>query len=571
MNGSRVQLSRSLIWIFPILFFIGFYFYPMGSIFWRTFGSAAREIPAHQVNWTITEKAIGFTFYQAALSTFCTLLIGLPAALLFGRYSFRGKKVLRIFSTLPFILPTVVVAAGFNALIGPNGWLNLMLMQILHISSSPIKLLNSVPAIVIAHVFYNTSIVIRVVGGAWEQLDRKIENAARMLGASPWNVFWKITLPLLMPATLSAAILVFLFDFTSFGVILMMGGAKYTTIEVEIYIQTMQFLNLRMAGMLSMIQLAFSMLLTFLSLKLGKGKHIPLVPVIAGEGLKKADRMIEKLFITVTVGLLLIFLVSPTMALLLRSFLSFSGSASANQYQPMHFTLEHFLGLSTNDRRSLFFVPPIAAIKNSMLYAVASMTISVLLGSIISFGNSQKGRSKRWLDLLIMLPLGTSAVTLGLGYLTVFSTSPGSIRWYPVLIPIAHAIISLPFVVRIIQPAIQAIPTNLHDAARTLGVSKKRLWREIDLPLIKSSLISAAIYAFSISLGEFGATSFLSRPEYPTMPLAIFRYLNLPGADNYGKAMAMAAILLLVCGVGFAMIERLQRNRSGLDGKRYDA
>jgi thiamine transport system permease protein len=565
MNASRIRASKQLIWILPILFFIGFYFYPMGSIFWRTFGMSGNEVSAHPINWTITGKAVGFTFFQATLSTFFTLLIGLPASLLFGRFSFRGKKILRIFSTLPFILPTVVVAAGFNALIGPNGWLNLLLMNIMQISSPPIQLLNSVPAIVLAHVFYNTSIVIRVVGVAWEQLDRKIENGARMLGASPWNVFRKITLPLLMPAILAAAILVFLFDFTSFGVILMMGGAKYTTIEVEIYIQTMQFLNLRMAGMLSLIQLTFSMLLTFLSLQLGKGKQVLIVPVIAGEGLKKADRTIEKIFITITAGVLMVFLVSPTVALLLRSFLSFTGTTSTNGFQKMRFTLEHFLGLSINDRQSLFFVPPIAAVKNSMLYAVASMAISVLLGSIISFGNSRNSRSKRWLNLLIMLPLGTSSVTLGLGYLTVFSSSPGSIRWYPVLIPIAHAIISLPFVVRIIQPAIQAIQTNLYDAAMTLGVPEKKLWREIDLPLIRGPLISAAIYAFSISLGEFGATSFLSRPEYPTMPLAIFRYLNLPGTDNYGKAMAMAAILLLICAIGFALIERLQVKRGGLD------
>jgi thiamine transport system permease protein len=537
----------------------------MVGIFWRTFGTSGNGLSDYQVNWIITGKAIGFTFLQAVASTFFTLLIGLPASLLFGRFSFSGKNVLRIFSTLPFILPTVVVAAGFNALIGPNGWINLALMNILQSSTPPIQLLNSVPAIIIAHVFYNTSIVIRVVGNAWEQLDRKIENGARMLGASPWNVFMNVTFPLLVPAILSAAILVFLFDFTSFGVILMMGGAKYTTLEVEIYIQTMQFLNLRMAGILSLIQLAFSMLLTFLSLHINKGEQVPIVPVIAGEGLKKPTRMIEKIFVTSTVFALMIFLVSPTAALLLRSVLTFSGNASLNGFQNNHLTLDHFLGLSINDRQSLFFVPPIAAVKNSILYAAASMTISVLLGSIISFGNSRNGRSRRWLDLLIMLPLGTSAVTLGLGYLTVFSSSPRSIRWYPVLIPIAHAIISLPFVIRIIQPAVQAIPKNLHDAAITLGVPKNKLWREIDLPLIKGPLISAAIYAFAISLGEFGATSFLSRPEYPTMPLAIYRYLNLPGAENYGRAMAMAAILLLICGIGFAVIERLQVMRKGLE------
>ena len=127
----------------------------------------------------------------------------------------------------------------------------------------------------------------------------------------------------------------------------------------------------------------------------------------------------------------------------------------------------------------------------------------------------------------------------------------------------AHALIALPFVIRIIQPVIDSIPKNLHEAAMTLGVPERQLWKYIDLPLIKKSLATAAIYAFAISLGEFGATSFLTRPEYPTLPIAIFRYLNLPGGENYGKAMAMAAILLIICGGGFFMIEHLQIKMKG--------
>jgi len=211
----------------------GFYVLPMASILGHAFASSSDSLFTNQINWTIAGRAVSFTFYQAFLSTFITLLVGIPSSYLFGRFSFRGKNLLKILSTLPFILPTVVVAAGFTALIGSKGWLNLFLMDILRISTPPIRLLNSLPAILIAHVFYNTSIVIRVVGTAWEQLDQKIENAARVLGATPNNVFWKITLPLLLPSVLSAAILVFLFDFTSFGVILMMGGAAFTTIEVK--------------------------------------------------------------------------------------------------------------------------------------------------------------------------------------------------------------------------------------------------------------------------------------------------------------------------------------------------
>ena len=563
MKTLENRRQWSFFWVFPILFLAGFYFLPMASILGHTFSSGSDAFSINQINWAIVGKAVGFTFYQAFLSTLITLLVGIPSAFLFGRFSFRGKNLLRILSTLPFILPTVVVAAGFNALIGPNGWLNLLIMDIMQISTPPIRLLNSVPAILIAHVFYNTSIVIRVVGTAWEQLDQKLENAARVLGAAPNNVFWKVTFPLILPSILSATILVFLFDFTSFGVILMMGGAAFTTIEVEIYIQTMQFLNLKMAGVLSLIQLSFSMLLTFLSSQFSGNRNVPIIPIVKGEGLRKPDSFFAKLFVFVLIVILVILLVSPTAALLLRSILTLSTRNSIEKIASWRLTLANYRGLFFNDRHSLFFVPPITAFRNSVLFAAASMTIALILGIMVSVSSTKNERPNQFLGFLTMLPLGTSAVTLGLGYLSAFSSIPNSIRWFPILIPIAHALIALPFVIRIIQPVIQSIPENLHEAAMTLGVPKRKLWKHVDLPLIKKSLATAAIYAFAISLGEFGATSFLTRPEYPTLPIAIFRYLNLPGGENYGKAMAMAAILLIICGGGFFMIEHLQINVKG--------
>jgi len=256
-------------------------------------------------------------------------------------------------------------------------------------------------------------------------------------------------------------------------------------------------------------------------------------------------------------------LVSPTAALLLRSILTFSSSNSIGKVASWGFTFENYRGLFFNDRHSLFFVPPITALRNSVLYATASMTTALVLGIMISVSSSRNERSNKYLDFLVMLPLGTSAVTLGLGYLSAFSSIPNSVRWFPFLIPMVHALIALPFVIRIIQPVIQSIPENLHEAAMMLGIPERQLWKYVDLPLIKKSLATAGIYAFAISLGEFGATSFLTRPEYPTLPIAIFRYLNLPGGENYGKAMAMAAILLIICGSGFLIIERLQIKAKG--------
>jgi len=222
MRMNRRRAGRPALWLLPLAFLLIFYFYPLGRVLALSISQWVRQGLAGW-NWTIVRDAVGFTRYQAALSTLLTVLLGLPAAYLFARFQFRGKEFLRVATTLPFILPTVVVAAGFNALIGPRGWLNLLLMGAFHLAQPPIAIQNTLAAILLAHVFYNLSIVIRTVAAAWEGIDARLENAARTLGASPFRVLREVTLPLLRPAILSALLLVFLFDFTSFGVILMMG------------------------------------------------------------------------------------------------------------------------------------------------------------------------------------------------------------------------------------------------------------------------------------------------------------------------------------------------------------
>jgi len=551
MRMNRRRAGRPALWLLPLAFLLIFYFYPLGRVLALSISQWVRQGLAGW-NWTIVRDAVGFTLYQAALSTLLTVLLGLPAAYLFARFQFRGKEFLRVATTLPFILPTVVVAAGFNALIGPRGWLNLLLMGAFHLAQPPIAIQNTLAAILLAHVFYNLSIVIRTVAAAWEGIDARLENAARTRGASPFRVLHEVTLPLLRPAILSALLLVFLFDFTSFGVILMMGGPQFTTLEVEIYIQTMQFLNLPLAGLLALIQLAFCMLITGTLIGTGRSMDVPLMPRVRQENLRGARGFTEKIFVVGLSAFLIILLVLPLLALTAQAFFIQSEAGG------WHFSLTFFRQLFLNPRSSIFYVPPITALRNSLLYALAASSLALVLGMLVALGASSSSRFGRWLDWLVMLPLGTSAVTFGLALFLAFGMSVSAPRWYPLLIPLAHALIALPFVLRLIEPALRSIPPNLKWAAATLGASPRRVWREVELPIIRRAAATAFVYAFAISLGEFGATSFLTRPDIPTLPIAVYRYLSLPGTLNFGQAMAMAVVLLVVCAASMFLVDRLQ-------------
>ncbi len=545
------------LWLLPLVFLGLFFFAPLGSIFRMAAQAAVEEGFAFSLVGKVL-RPLGFTFWQAGLSTLLTLLVGLPAAYVFSRYQFPGKSLLRLLTTLPFIMPTVVVAASFNALLGPRGWLNLALMDWFNLSTPPVQILNSLGAILIAHVFYNTTVVIRVVGSAWAQLDPRLEQAARVMGASPWRALREVTLPLLRPAIWAAALLVFLFDFTSFGVVLLLGGPQYATLEVEIYIQALHMLNLPVAGLLSAVQLLCTLVLTVIYSRLSQRQHIPLTPRLRGEGTMKPRTVREKLVVAMVVALLLLLLVLPLASLGLRSVARLDPERGQRGTVQTGLTLDYYQELFYNRRQSIFYVPPIEAARNSLMYAGTTVFISLGLGLLISAALSRAARVNQLLDPLIMLPLGTSAVTLGLGFIVVFNRPPLDVRSFPLLIPIAHSLVALPFVVRTIQPALMSIPRSLRHAAAVMGASPLRVWWEIDLPIIARAALVSAVFSFTISLGEFGATSFLARPEYPTVPVAIYRFLSQPGAMNYGQALAMSTLLMLVCGIGIFVIERLR-------------
>src|SRR6185503_10221067 len=252
---KRATLStRSLLWLLPLSFLAISFFFPLSKILALTFDINTLTTE----NLQLAYRVLHFTFYQAFLSTLLTLLLGLPSAYLFARYNFRGKSLLRALTAVPFMLPTVVVAAGFNALLGPRG-----LVHVLFPLSS-FEFIGTLTAILLAHVFYNTTIMIRVVGNALSSLDPKMEGAARSLGADSIRLWWNIILPLLRPSIFASSLLVFLFDFTSFGVILLLGASKFSTLEVEIYLRLLRLPNLPLAALLSVIQLFCTLIFSIL-------------------------------------------------------------------------------------------------------------------------------------------------------------------------------------------------------------------------------------------------------------------------------------------------------------------
>ena len=558
MGKLKVDL-QSLPWLLPLAFLGVFYFYPLGSILRYSLAEGDQTASAlAALSDPYVLRTLWFTIWQAALSTLLTLLVGLPGAYLIGRYRFRGKALLRALTAIPFIMPTVVVAAGFNALLGGRGWINLGLMRVLQLETPPLLIINTLWAILLAHVFYNTTIVMRLVGDFWARLDPRMTQAARTLGATSWRAFTHITVPLLSPAVLTAAMLVFIFNFTSFGVILILGGPRFATLEVAIYRQTLNFFNLPLAALLSLLQLVCTLGLTVAYTRLVARVSQPLSVRSPQITQRRLTKWRTRLAAGVIIVSLFALLVAPLGALAARSIFKLEADRGERGAVTTGFTLNYYRELFINRRQALFFVTPIETIGISLRNALLTVALSLGLGLPAAGMLARRTRFGRWLDPILMLPLGTSAVTLGFGFIIAFNRPPLNLRASPILLPLAHTLVAFPFVIRSLLPAWTSIRPQLRQAAAVLGSSPSRVWREIDLPLIGRAAIVAAAFAFTISLGEFGATALLSRPEFPTVPVAIYRYLSQPGALNYGQALALSTILMLFCGGGLLAIESLR-------------
>ncbi len=517
---------------------------PDGSLELGILGRVLTDASIRSVAW--------FTLWQALVSTALTLAVGLPGAYALSRLDFPGRPLVRAAATVPFVMPTVVVGSAFLALLGPRSPINTALEAALGAGAPTLDLRRTVTAILIAHVFFNYAVVVRTVGGLWSHLDPRLEDAARMLGASRWQAFREVSLPLLRPAIASSAAIVFLFTLTSFGVVLILGGPGRATVEVEIHRATTQLLDLPLASALSLLQLAAVLAALAVYGRLQRRAATRQRLVAATHAARPPATRGERAFLGANLAVVALLLLSPLAVLVERSFAG-----------PDGYTLAAWRGLA-DAGDTILAVAPGEAVANSLLFGVSATLLALLVGGLAASAAALgDGWPSRLVDRALMLPLGTSAVTLGFGFLIALDTPPLDLRGSPLLVPIAQALIATPFVVRTLLPVLRSIDARLREAAAVLGARPLRVWAEVDLPIVGRAVLVAAGFAFAIAVGEFGATVFVARAELPTMPVAIFRLLGRPGVANFSEAMAMSTLLAAITAVAIVAIERIRVGQIG--------
>lgn len=541
IKGAGVGLAS-----LPVLFLAVAFFLPLTNIFLlglRTEGRFTTQFLRAVLSDPYVQHLLSFTALQALLSTVLSFVLGFPLGWFLTRYRFPGKGLVRAFTLAPFVLPPITVALGFYLFFGHTGYLNTALRAIFGLRDPPLRVLYSLWGIVLAHAFYNAPVFARFVHAAWADLDPSLEEASAVLGVGRLRAFLTVTLPLLAPAIFSAAALVFVLCFLSFAIPLSLGGARYATVEVGVYLYARVYLDFSRAAALGLVELFLTLGLVYLYVRGGGlfgARQERLRPRTAVRFLSRVAHLLWLPWLFVSAILFL----GPIAAVVADSFgRPLAGKAPGFGWYAFIFSWERnpFLGAS-----------PFHSLRLSL--AVAGLATALALGLGLGVSGSLRFFRSRALEAVLMAPLATSAVVLGLALLVSFRQPPFSWLGEKGALVLAHGLIFYPFVVRVVWPLWEGLSPAWVEAARTLGATRARAFFTGELPLLSRAILVAGAFVLALSLGEMTATAMLSQGELVTMPLAIYRFL---AARRFGAASAMATLLIAVTVAAVAIWEWL--------------
>ena len=473
-----------------------------------------------------TWRVIGVTVAQAAVSCAVTLVVGVPVTWVLARYRFAGRAALRTLATVPFVLPSVVIGAAFATLLGPRGLVDARATWW---------------PILAAHLCFNLAVVLRTVGAALASVDPHLEPAARLLGASPLGAARRVVLPAILPAVAAAGIIVFLFCLTSFGVIVILGGGPVTTVEVEIWTRATRQFDLSGAGVLSLLQLLAVVATLSVHARVARGGSTRRIATLS-RGVRPRSTG-ERCAVIAAASTVLVVSVLPLLAVAERSLRVGSRRTLANWQQLGSVTEGTGLRISPWDAVWV-------SLTTSSVATVLALAVAVPAARVVARRPGGVG------DRVLLLPLGVSSTTIGLGLLLAFGRPPFDLRGAWWLVPVAQALVALPLVVRVVLPALRAIPAPVRDSAALLGMTPSQQWWRVEVPLVRRAIGAGTGLAFVACLGEFGATVFLARSSRPTVPVAIERLMSRPGGAGFGQAMALSCVLVLVCAAVIVLVDR---------------
>lgn len=475
---------------------------------------------------------VWFTFFQAACSTILALFIGLSAAFFCGRRKFIGRKFLLSLSSVPFCVPSLIIALGYVTFLGLNGGLNHFLMFIFGLKKAPVKILYSFAGLIIAHGFYNFPIIMKNVSDVWEKLPAETAESARLLGASESRVFRTVTIFQLLPSIVSSCMLVFIYCFLSFIMVLLFGGIGNSTLEVEIYKSARATLDFRQVAYLASTETAILCFMTTLYIILEqKASRIKNMDVVILNERKRIKGFSETVAFIILFSVIIVFFIMPLAGIVFNAFTAVKTGST--------FTLASFRLIF----RMKSFLP---SLKTSISIGICTAFLCTLSGFfyavILRFIENKKEKPELILKIIPMLPMSISSVVVGV--LITLIVRKGN----PLCLILAQTFLSWPLAFRIIYPFVEKISSEIIDYSDLVSRNRFDTLIRVIFPVCRKGILNAFCFSFALSVGDTTLPLVLAIPKFDTLSLFCYR---LAGAYRFNEACAAGVILGVLCAAFF--------------------
>jgi thiamine transport system permease protein len=525
----RRGLSRDLLFLVPVVGFVLLFALVPAAVLFSSSVAQTGGLGGIRavVDDPLNVRAIDNSFLQGGLSAGFAVAFGYPAGVFVGRYSWRGRSLVRSLLLVPFLLPSLVVVLGVLDLFGPSG-----------VVSSLVPALGvfgrGTPAIVGANLLFNVPIVVLFTAAGCDAASPALEETVQSLGGSPMRAYrdaWGT------PTWVGAAVgglLTFLFSALSFAPPLLLCGTRCYTVEARIYSLDQVLLAPGAAGVLALVMVglflvptvAYLALLARLRAQPGRRASRPRpvpwrTPVGSGLAVATGGVLVAELAL---IGAVLYRTVAPVGG-------AGAGAAWRALFSP-----------ATSSRLGIG-IP--GAVANTLVFAVAASTITLLLGIASGHAVARRPGRTRLVGLVLFVPLLVSPVVLAFALSNFWRPllGGGSTVWF--LVIASQTVLALPFALQSIEIPLAGLDRSASEAARTLGASGWVAYLDTDLPRVRQGLATAGLFAFALGLGEFTATNFLVTAEgrFVTLPVGLY---GLANSRQYAAADAGAGLLLLL-------------------------
>lgn len=544
---------RYLLLVLAGLFVLVLIVYPLWQLFYRSFLFEGSFTLKHYQK-ALTQPAYYLALFNSIWISLATavlcMIMGTLLAFLVVRTDLPGKRALRTLLILPYSIPSFFSAIAWIQLLGPQGYVTRPLLLLFGWETAPWNIYGPGGIVFVMTVHYFVLVFI-TVAGALERMDASLEEAARTSGANTYRIMREVTLPLVVPAILAGGLLAFIGSIANFGIPALLGmRARFFVLTTSIY-YALSIPDFSLATALSILLVAAGVVPLIFQWVLQKSENR--YTVIGGKSVRPAElrlRSLRGVLLAGTVLFVIFISLVPIGSLILTALLRYWGAPLVLR----SFTLEHFVYILNLDITQ-------RAIGNSLLLAGAAATITMFVGTIISYLNVKaKLAGSRFLDFFGTIPYAIPHTVIAIAAILAWAKPPVSLYGTLWIILVAYLAIYLPFAVRATNSTLQQIHNSLEEAARVSGAGLFQRLRDVILPLTRPGMIAGWILVFMPALRELTISILLYGHRTETIGVVVF---NMQDAGYGEVAAALACVVMALIIFGNMLIRKLTGGVAG--------